>query len=217
MNSKEVAYALSVLRENQLPVNLPEGLRRSLDEEFLFDGDDYLFKTQLNNVQVYGEYGCGKSTVWVANHLADTKIISVDTSFQWVTRTNGAIGRDDHPVKYIDVGSVGDWGRPLGYTHRHSFWDYIDGIWNDKAKPDLVLVDGRFRVACFLNTIVKCQHNTRILFDDYRDRKNYHVVEEILRPVDMCGRQALFEVSDKRSIDTELARELAQSFAYVMD
>jgi len=80
-----------------------------------------------------------------------------------------------------------------------------------------VLIDGRFRVACFLTSILHAEPPCRILFDDYRKKERYHVVERILSPVDFCGRQALFEVPPRDQLDTGLASTLLDRFAYVMD
>jgi hypothetical protein len=38
------------------------------------------------------------------------------------------------------------------------------------VKPDLVLIDGRFRLACFLHPLLAAAPGTPILFDDYTNR-----------------------------------------------
>ena len=42
-----------------------------------------------------------------------------------------------------------------------------------------------------------------VLFDDYLERKNYHVVEQICKPVQMLGRAALFEIQPSSMSATE--------------
>jgi hypothetical protein len=49
----------------------------------LFLGDDHLFKDSVNDIDCYGEYGCGKSTKWILNNTSE-RVISVDTSSEWV-------------------------------------------------------------------------------------------------------------------------------------
>lgn len=46
----------------------------------------------------------------------------------------------------------------------------------------MVLVVGRFRVACFVYSLLCAQTRTIILFDDYANREHYHAVEEFSRP-----------------------------------
>lgn len=61
-------------------------------------------------------------------------------------------------------------------------------------RPDLVLIDGRFRVACFMATLLFAQPGCRILFDDYGDRPDCIVVERFVKPSSMAGRVAEFVV-----------------------
>ena len=218
MDSYEVARALSVLKANGLPINISEKLSKTLDVEFLFDGDDHLFKTALEKCQAYGEYGCGKSTLWVDKYFPSVAIKSVDTSRQWVTRVNSQIeSSDEDVVVYIDVGKIGAWGRPQTFQKRHNFIQYAEALWIDEANFDVVLIDGRFRVMCFLTCLLRCGLGTQIFFDDYVDRPHYHIVEEFLKPVDYCGRQAVFVVDSTVTLDLQRIEAERDKFVYVID
>lgn len=217
MNTRDVAAALSCLRENGLPINISENLKKSLDDEFLFDGDDWLFKECMAACEKYGEYGCGKSTLWVQKNYPETLICAVDSSAKWVTRVNSQLAMSSGVVTHVDVGEVGDWGRPLGYGSRENFLRYAESIWDKNQDYDLVLVDGRFRVLSFLTSLLRCEEGTRIFFDDYTNRRHYHIVEEFIKPVDYCGRQALFVVENKSAIDLSGVEHERNLFAYVID
>jgi len=78
-----------------------------------------------------------------------------------------------------------------------------------------VLIDGRFRVACFLCTVMHTSPDTVIIFDDYADRPPDHVVEEVIAPVEVNERQAEF-VSPHADLTTPAA-ELPEKFEFVMD
>ena len=41
-------------------------------------------------------------------------------------------------------------GRPDDYSMRDNFIEYANDIWSHKLKPNVVLIDGRLRVFCFL-------------------------------------------------------------------
>ena len=58
--SKEVTDAFATLRRHGLNLNLSEDLQKKFDKDILFDGDDGLFKSLLNDIKIYFEYGCGK-------------------------------------------------------------------------------------------------------------------------------------------------------------
>jgi len=72
-------------------------------------------------------------------------------------------------------------------------WE-LDGFCN----PDVVLIDGRMRTSCLLSVILKAKKKTLVLFDDYSEREYYHIVERIIKPIDMVGRVAIFEVDPNR-------------------
>ena len=81
-------------------------------------------------------------------------------------------------------------------------WDRFD----PGEVPDLVLIDGRFRVACLMATVLHTKPGTTILFDDYYDRPYYQVTEPMLTPVDRHDRMAEFVVADVAPLRDELWR-----------
>lgn len=187
-------------------------------QERLFDGDDKLFKEQLALASIYGEYGCGASTRWVISHTR-LPVIAVDTSAMWIETVLTSIPENLGRItmKHIDLGSVGEWGRPKSYKFAHKFPSYTDYLWHHNEVPDLVLIDGRFRVGCFLATLKYAPAGTKILFDDYVPRQHYHYVEKFVRPSDFCGRQALFITPDRTRIDQYMLEADINAFRFCMD
>lgn len=49
------------------------------------------------------------------------------------------------------------------------------------------MIDGRFRVACFLYSLLCAETGTVILFDDYSLRFRYHLVEDFCPKVESHG------------------------------
>ena len=190
---------------------------QGISPDTLFDGDDHLFKQFASQAQVYAEYGCGASTLWVDRH-ASCRIISVDTSLEWLSKVAAqCTRRDAMALHHCDLGPLGAWGRPLGYERSEHFSDYTDWIWGQGVSPDLVLVDGRFRVCCFLTSLLNAAEGTLIIFDDYTNRAHYHFVERFLKPFETCGRQALFRVPAKARLDEQGLRDSISQFRYVFD
>ena len=167
--------------------------------QVLFDGDDKLFKDLIRNIDTYFEYGCGKSTEYVYKY-SNCNIYSVDTDQNWVRKTqkltNGKIDNRLN-IDWIDVGNVEKWGYPITYAKRKYFFNYATNFYKKSCRPDVVLIDGRLRVFCFLTTLKYAPIGTKIIFDDYTNRPLYHVSEEFSPVIDKCGRQALFEVNSK--------------------
>ena len=79
----------------------------------------------------------------------------------------------------------------------------------------MILIDGRFRVACFLFSLINSKEDSTIIFDDYMNRPYYHVVEEVIQIHENCGRQAIFRVP--ATFNKKLARKLLNNFTYVFD
>ena len=176
-----------------------KNLKNRSDDQVLFDGDDKLFKDLIKNIDTYFEYGCGKSTEYVYRYT-NCNIYSVDTDQNWVKKTQQLTnGKKDNRlnIDWIDVGKVEEWGYPITYAKRKYFFNYANNFYKKNYKPDLVLIDGRLRVFCFLTTLKHAPIGTKIIFDDYTNRPIYHVAEEFSPLLDKCGRQALFEVNCK--------------------
>jgi hypothetical protein len=191
--------------------------RQKISEE-LFGGYSQLFKNNLSSESIYGEYGCGQSTFYVLENF-DIPVYSVDSSEHWTNIVKKNSKSNNLNIDYVNIGKVNDesWGMPDDYSMRDNFIDYANNIWNRKFKPNVVLIDGRLRVLCFLVSLKKCNPGTKILFDDYVTRKKYHVVEELIKPTSNNGRQCLFHVTNKNIIDMNKLDFLINKFNYILD
>jgi hypothetical protein len=166
------------------------------------------FHEQLQRTRNYLEYGSGGSTV-LANQRVQM-LVSVDSDAHYLaavrrTLTADATGiyesrRAATNLIYINIGFTVDWGTPA-YTRptprRIRRWEnYPSAPWryfrSIEQQPDLILVDGRFRVACVLESLLNLSplSDTPILLDDYITRPHYHVVERFV-DLEMVGRMAV--------------------------
>ncbi len=184
-----------------------------MDTTLLFDGNDALFRAAVADARIYGEYGLGASTLWIDQNT-DAQIIGVETSASWLEQVTARLTRPDHDIRHINVGPVAKWGLPRSYRKRRNFIHYVEGIWKN-ASPEVVLIDGRFRVACFLTCLLRARPGCVVVFDDYVDRKTYHVVEEVLTPEAVNTRQAVFIVPE--TLDMTAVKAMRDQFVMVMD
>jgi hypothetical protein len=156
-----------------------------------------IFDRILGKSTVYLEYGSGGSTAHAAQRGVPT-IVSVESDPAWAGKVRQATAgsASDITVHVCDIGEVARWGRPKDKAHYTQFHRYATLPWQQLRErgqvPDLVLVDGRFRVASFLYSLLCAAPDTRLLFDDYADRPQYHVVEQFCPLRRMHGRMALF-------------------------
>ena len=162
------------------------------------------------------EYGSGGSTVLGAE-LGVPHLFSVESDKGWSDRLGKALDKDfpDHTCRmhYADIGPTKEWGRPDGNSGFARYHGYAMSVWDreDFVPPDVVLIDGRFRVACFLTTLMRCQGKVTVLFDDYRGRPEYHWIEALTAPVDFVDRMAVFKV-ERTSIPDELVTKVVGAY-----
>jgi len=139
-----------------------------------------LLESFLSESGAYFEFGMGGSTCLAAT-LVRSRIDAVDTSPEWVANVRDEIG--DLPAKsvnlrYIDVGPTGNWGTPLSKDSEQKFPGYSRAILETGFSDyDFCLVDGRFRVACFLQALSHLNGDAVIAVHDYTSRPIYHLIE----------------------------------------
>jgi hypothetical protein len=157
-------------------------------------------RSALEPAHVVLEYGSGGSTVLAAQMLGKT-VFSVESDANWLAKMQGYFAANPpHATVHLhhgDIGPTRDWGHPADDSQFRKWPDYPNSVWArpDFSHPDLVLIDGRFRVACLLSVMFKITRPVTVLFDDYLDRMSYHAVETMIRPSAMIGRMARFDVT----------------------
>lgn len=86
----------------------------------------------------------------------------------------------------------------------------------ERADIDLVMIDGRFRVACCLKCFALLNDACNILFDDFLDRPHYHIVLDYFDITDRIpgGRMVLLR---KRKDKACVPAYLIQKYELVHD
>lgn len=145
------------------------------------------------------EYGSGGSTVMAAD-MPGKLIFSVESDRAWAMALQKDLDsvprRSPAIVWHVDIGPTAEWGRPVDTRHWAKFHHLPMKIWDEPffRHPDVVLVDGRFRPACFAATCLRIDRPVRLLMDDYVGHPVYHTLERIATPVQIVGRMAIFDL-----------------------
>jgi len=150
------------------------------------------FLRKLGRSKRYLEYGTGGSTCAAARLGID--FIAVDSDRYFLKSVRNKIRNDGfakptgQTFHHADIGLTGQWGHPLGSSHASAqrverFRRYSDPppiCFSLGILPDLVLVDGRFRVACALKALRMLQNERgwTIAIDDYVDRPHYSAIAD---------------------------------------
>lgn len=143
------------------------------------------------------EYGSGGSTLLAAS--LGKRVVSIESDPDWTAKMNAKI-KADFPnaaaqVLHKDMGKTGAWGKPVNAKNAVNYHAYPMSIWDADGfvQPDVILIDGRLRPACFCTAIMRLTQPATILFDDYRDRPRYQIVERFIKPTRMVEKMAVFE------------------------
>jgi hypothetical protein len=201
-------------------LNLSWGEEHVMSTRPHMDSDGLIFfQDQLSRSSCYLEFGCGGSTVYACNDAKVKTVISVDTDPKWIEKIRSETSSSDVDLymDHIDLGKVGNWGTPKTADRYRDFWKYSSSPWRKAAElhvvPDTVLIDGRFRIACFLFSLLTARAGTTIIFDDYCERPHYFVVENFCSLDRKVGRAGVFCVSKQFNV-SELVSEYAR---YTLD
>jgi hypothetical protein len=156
------------------------------------------------------EYGSGGSTV-LAAEMSGKTVFSVESGADWAAGLQAWF--DENPpastvhLHAVDIGPTGDWGAPISQRGWRRYHHYPLSVWDrtDFLHPDVVLIDGRFRLACLLTVLHRITRPVVVLFDDYRDRNVYHRAETLVQPSSLIGRMARFDLVPRTMAPTDLA------------
>jgi hypothetical protein len=165
------------------------------------------------------EFGAGGSTT-LALKMGVSHLVSVESDSSWIDRIHAddaaARARMDGrlSILHADIGAVGFMGAPTGDGIRDRWPDYARLPWSqaDARQLDLVLIDGRFRVACILETALRVERQTLITVHDFWNRPAYHAVLPFLDEIDRCQTLGVFRA--KPDLDRDAANALLTLAAY---
>jgi len=115
----------------------------------------FLEKRVTENMKVF-EYGSGNSTLWWASKV--NKVVSCEHDENWYQIMKNKL---PHTVEYIFNENI--------YTG-----NYCEEILKSNNKFDIILIDGRDRVKCAINSISQLSDKGVIIWDDMY-RESYHI------------------------------------------
>lgn len=165
-----------------------------------------------NSTRSVFEFGCGGSTI-VMGACRVERIASVDSSLEWINRVNSNKIWARVPtllqMLYIDIGPIHIYGKPELAAHR-GFSQYSEAIDYFHIWPDVVFVDGRFRIACILAALPYLGHESIVVVHDYVRQRGYIRVERYFDLVAQTGTLAVLR--PKRVINLSDLIEDRRSF-----
>ena len=151
-----------------------------------------MFNKAIRKCEYYFEFGSGGSTFQAAMRKNIKKIYSVESNEFWIKRISDNIAKVNSKFnkkiefKFIDFIGKRSLGYPSEDCPKEVWYKYSQALNDIEIPPNsVILVDGRFRVACLLNIFNNIKDDTIILFDDFLLRqddykdilKNFEIIE----------------------------------------
>ena len=148
------------------------------------------------------EFGAGGSSAFFAKKGVQ-QLISVESDREWINRmllSNSTLrewakARRWSPF-HVEIGATGEWGFPLSHKPDVAWLNYHQFIWDavDALALDFVLVDGRFRVACTLQLLLRTREKTPlIMVHDFSPREYYHVLLKFFDVIEQADTAVILE------------------------
>lgn len=138
------------------------------------------------------EFGCGGSTRFFFGNGIE-KLFSVENDIKWaqcVLNDNFLrpfVQAERLKLFMIDIGPLKEnaWGIPDGMP-THLWLKYHSEVWSciESGKLDFILIDGRFRVACALKTILYCKQRPLVFIHDFWNRAQYFPILSFMNVID---------------------------------
>ena len=182
------------------------------------DTEVALLKEALHSAKNYLEYGAGGSTRLAVSVTSILKIIAVDSdpafiSSQLLTDPNIQVATRSGQLRFVlvDIGPTKAWGHPVDCSKSHLWPNYALCPYLHDFDPDLILIDGRFRVACGLAAALQAP-NATVLIHDYPNRTEYHILERFYK-IEACA-DKLVRCRRVAKPDEEEARGLLKDYLY---
>ena len=195
-------------------------LRNTMEPHFALH-DHAMFENYLHKAQNYFEYGSGGSTYHAVMSGNIKKVYSVESDREWFDELKKIL-KNNSKVTYLFVdlkSKPNDWGNP-GEGSTEEDWKKYSGQFPqlnemERKKVDMILIDGRFRVACCLKCFEGMSTNCTIVFDDFLNRPKYHVVLDFFDIVDST-RNNRMAILRKKNVKGP-SRELIQKYEKIKD
>jgi hypothetical protein len=182
--------------------------------------DKKLFHKYVDKSKYYFEYGSGGSTYNASLKKNLINIISVESDKNWFDKVNEYINNNKEKIKihYIEMDTQpNNFGYPGPKSTKENWIQYSNVIKkidkNISSKLDIVLIDGRFRVACCLKCYSIINDNCLIIFDDFLNRKYYHIVLDYFDIIDKSSDECM--VILKKKIDKNPPLDLIKKYELI--
>jgi len=180
--------------------------------------DTEMFYRYLKNINIYFEYGSGGSTYQASILNNIKKIYSVESDIQWQNKLKQIIINPNVDYIYNEMDTQPNtWGNPGKNATNIQKINYSNQITKlskeEQVSIDLILIDGRFRVACCLKCYDIIKDDCLIAFDDFLNRPQYHIVLEYFDIIEKTKGNRMVILKKKKNVN--IPRKLIEKYELI--
>ena len=107
------------------------------------------------------------------------------------------------------------WGHPGNNATSLQKINYSEHFKKLGKDSDLILIDGRFRVACCLKCFDTMKDDCIMLFDDFLDRKYYHIVLNYFTIIEKTNDNRMVALKKKK--DVKISRDVISKYELIAE
>ncbi len=190
-------------------------------EPYIYKNDRMILYKYLDKAKNYFEYGSGGSTYQAYIRKNIENIYSVESDLEWHNKIKTQIV-NNKKINYIynemDT-QPNTWGNPgpnatieqqINYSNQIKLLDK-----NKQKKIDLILIDGRFRVACCLKCFDIINNKCFIAFDDFLNRSEYECILKFYKIYEKSKDNCMVILQKKNNINRNLLQKLISKYELI--
>ena len=185
------------------------------------------FTDYLSKATNYFEFGSGGSTIYACN-MEIPNITSIENDLKWYNKLMNEsiikqnIQKNNLQIKLYDLKCT--WWKHVSWAEfpesieniNKTYWlVYSNSILECDEIQDLVLIDGRLRVACALKSYYKMDQDSFLLFHDYISRPQYNIIEKFFTIIE--SQDELYVFKKKMEISEIELKECINKYKYFID
>ena len=168
------------------------------------------FKKLIKNKKNIIEYGMGGSTIYLIKSNKNLVSVETDKNFLEIIKSKlHNIRLNKSILFYENIGETNLWGYPIdnriNKKNLNRWKKYVKSPWKyikSKNFPNVILIDGRFRVACAVLALkkIKFKRQSLVFFDDFNKRDYYNDVLKVAKVIKKLDRASILKpkkISDK--------------------
>jgi hypothetical protein len=185
------------------------------------ENDMKMFYKYLKNSTCYFEYGSGGSTYQASICPNIKKIYSVESDLKWHNKLKATIKSTNVQYMFNEMNtqpnSFGHPGPNSTALQKINYSSQINKLSDEEIKNiDMVLIDGRFRVACCLKLFNHISNDCFVVFDDFINRPQYHIVLNAFNVIEKTKDNQMVVLKKKPNV-TFIPDEIIKKYEMITD